>query len=269
MKRTYGFIKGDLDNRDICYFPRLKLDTYPSVFNLMNICSYIFQQLNIGSCVSNASCLAMMYALQRQNDPNWIPSRLFLYYVTRMLENTTSEDSGCQVRDAVKALAKFGVCSEISDPYVTEKFAIKPSDDCFAEALSHQIIKYESVSQTIDGIKSSIFNGYPVIFGMNVYSSFESEEVGRTGMVSVPKVGEKLLGGHSMLLCGFDDAIGCFICANSWGVEWGDSGYCKIPYRYILSKEASDFWNISLVEDKNNPDVIVKRPFHWWDIFSW
>lgn len=45
-------------------------------------------------------------------------------------------------------------------------------------------------------------------------------------------------GGHAMLLVGYvdDDSVvggGYFIVRNSWGEEWGENGYGKLPYAYV------------------------------------
>jgi C1A family cysteine protease len=44
---------------------------------------------------------------------------------------------------------------------------------------------------------------------------------------------------------GYDDGARRFIVRNSWGTEWGISGYFTMPYRYLESRElADDFWTI-------------------------
>lgn len=43
--------------------------------------------------------------------------------------------------------------------------------------------------------------------GIAVYESFESQEVARTGEVPMPKPDEKMLGGHAILCCGYNDDI--------------------------------------------------------------
>lgn len=37
-------------------------------------------------------------------------------------------------------------------------------------------------------------------------------------------------GGHCVEIIGYDDSIAAWICKNSWGTAWGDSGYFKIGY---------------------------------------
>ena len=48
-------------------------------------------------------------------------------------------------------------------------------------------------------------------------------------------INEKLLGGHTVAVVGFDDNYG-FLVRNSWGIDWGIEGHCFIPYEYILIK---------------------------------
>jgi C1A family cysteine protease len=42
------------------------------------------------------------------------------------------------------------------------------------------------------------------------------------------KATEKLLGGHGVLICGYDDDRSVWIVRN----QWGDHGYCYMPYGY-------------------------------------
>ena len=52
----------------------------------------------------------------------------------------------------------------------------------------------------------------PVMIGISVYTSFESDTVAKTGIVTLPKKSEQLLGGHAVLVVGYDDKKKWFIC---------------------------------------------------------
>jgi C1A family cysteine protease len=64
----------------------------------------------------------------------------------------------------------------------------------------------------------------------------------------MPSRGEEVVGGHAVLVVGYDDAQKRFIVRNSWGSEWGMGGHYTLPYDYIVNPDlATDFWTIRLV----------------------
>jgi C1A family cysteine protease len=161
-------------------------------------------------------------------------SRLFLYYNERLINDNIYTDSGAHMRDIGKALATYGACSESLFPYDVSKFAEKPSDAAYADGLNNKIGSYYAVTD-LNGIKQSIaIMQQPVLMGIDIYESFESDAVTGTGIVPIPAAGEKLMGGHAVLVVGYDDTKNWLKCRNSWGEFWGDDGYFYLPYDYLL-----------------------------------
>jgi len=98
-------------------------------------------------------------------------------------------------------------------------------------------------------MKHTLSAGWPFVFGFVVYESFESGITAQTGIVSMPKKGEKVLGGHAVVAVGYSDDKKWIIVRNSWGSKWGDKGYCYMPYAYFISSSlSSDFWTIRGME---------------------
>lgn len=64
-------------------------------------------------------------------------------------------------------------------------------------------------------------------------------------------------GGHFMLIVGYDDAAGCWIVKNSWGMGWGDNGYGRIAY----GECGIDLYAKTGLQ-KTNPDPWTKRRLH-------
>jgi C1A family cysteine protease len=109
-------------------------------------------------------------------------------------------------------------------------------------------VLYQRVTQELDQLKSCLAAGYPFVFGFSVYESFESDAVARTGHAPLPKPKEQQLGGHAVLAVGYDDTKGWFLMRNSWGPEWGATGYFTLPYEYLLDNDLSDdFWTVRAV----------------------
>ena len=235
-----------------------------------------YNQGNIGSCTANALCAAYQFLDKSMG----IPSRLFVYYNGRdQIETTdedTNEDSGAYLSDGIACLVKNGVCAEASWPYIESNFSVKPSPECYTEALSHQLINANTIPNNMNAMKRVLLSGLPFVTGISIYNSFENQSVTRTGLVPIPDImNERDLGGHAVLVCGYNDNIqwyrnvtitakngsktvkqitsskqkGVWIVRNSWGVNWGAKGYFYLPYPYLLdSNMASDQWVIDSIE---------------------
>jgi len=241
MKRNYRGWKRNLpDFRDFTY-SLSKSNNVPTVVDLRSVCPPILDQGNLGSCTANAGVETYNFLELKDKVPYVELSRLFLYYVTRSLEGTTRYDSGCYIRDVVKALTKFGICQESFCPYDIKQYTKKPSQVAYDDGATRKCTSYLRVNG-MNGIRDCLASGYPIIFGFTVYSSFETDTVAETGVVPLPKRRESVLGGHCVLLVGYDDLNGWFICQNSWGVEWGDKGFFYLPYTYLPLM--SDFWTV-------------------------
>jgi C1A family cysteine protease len=201
--------------------------------------SPIFDQGALGSCTGNALAGALEFLEKKDKVPYIELSRLFIYYDERVAENTISIDSGAQIRDGIKTLAKLGVCSETCWPYDIEKFAIQPGHNCYKEAAKHRILTYYRLN-TLDDMVHCLNSGYPFVFGFSVYSNFESEDVAKTGIVGMPATNESLLGGHAVMAIGYDNNTQRFLVRNSWGAGWGQQGYFTIPFAYLENRNLSD-----------------------------
>lgn len=243
IKRLYGWKKQDHDARDN-FFGVGEPITLPGSFRLVAGMPDIWNQGETNSCTAHAASAAYEYELSQQHLPDFMPSRLFLYYNERIEEGTANQDSGATIRDSVKALAKYGTLPENYWPF-SERIAERPSDADYQLAIRNIVTSYSAVPQTIQSIKTAIYQKHPVIFGFMVYESFESPEVAQSGVQPLPGINEQCLGGHAVLCVGWDDSIKSFWIRNSWGSDWGQSGYFCMPYDYITNPQlASDFWII-------------------------
>lgn len=240
--RKYGWRQDKLDVRDKLYrkISKPRMEPLPEVIDLRSGCSPVEDQLSLGACTAHALVGALEYLELKAGQPLTNLSRLFLYYQERAFEGDVNEDGGAQLRDGVKVLNQSGVCSESDWPYETVWFKNKPTQNAYTDALNHRITSYHRLLSHYDRL-DCLASGFPFVFGFTVFSSFESEEVAKTGIVPMPVHGEEELGGHAVLAVGYDQITKQFLVRNSWGPGWGLSGYFEMPFEY-LEMYSDDFW---------------------------
>lgn len=218
-----------------------------NVIDLRRYCTQIEDQGNLGSCTGQAIASAIELHNKRFNKTDDI-SRLFIYYYEREILGTIHFDSGAYIRDGIKVCNKKGAPLEKFWPYNIKKFKDKPVTEAISDALKRRVTRYERV-ENHQGCLDAITNGYPVVIGFNVYSSFETPIVYSKGLMPYPNTKvERLLGGHAVLLVGYDKSKEHYIVRNSWGKYWGDNGYFYMPFKVIQNPSMSgDFWVIKSV----------------------
>ena len=248
--RRYGWIPDLPDHRDELFSaPVTALLALPPRMDLRPKCPPVYDQGQLGSCTANSIGAAMEFEQMKQKLANvFVPSRLFIYYNERVMERTVDSDSGAQIRDGIKSIAKQGACPESEWPYVIARFKTRPRKSCYVEALRHRVVLYQRLIPTLNQLRGCLATGYPFVFGFTVYEGFESPKVAKTGHASMPKPEERALGGHAVMAVGYDDPKQWFLLRNSWGPEWGMKGYFTLPYAYVTGHElTADFWTIRLV----------------------
>src|SRR5581483_4634838 len=119
--------------------------------------------------------------IKQNNNVQFTPSRLFIYYNERKMEGTVDEDSGAEIRDGIKSIKKIGVCDENLWKFDVSKITEMPTPECYEQAKKFHSTAYQAVS--IDGMKDALAEGYPIAFGIDIYESFENPEVATTGKV--------------------------------------------------------------------------------------
>jgi C1A family cysteine protease len=225
-------------------------------------CSPVEDQGDLGSCSANAGVGLVEYFEKRAFGKYINASRLFLYKVTRNLLHWKG-DSGAFLRSTMESMVLFGVPPEEYWPYKIADFEVEPSAFLYAFADNYKTIQYYRLDPSgtpknllLDRIKLYLCSGLPSMFGFTVYSSISQAE--NTGKIPYPTLGEKVVGGHAVDAVGYDNSIeitnsnmggsitkGALLIRNSWGTSWGGmGGYLWLPYDYVLSGLAVDWWSV-------------------------
>jgi C1A family cysteine protease len=211
-------------------------------------------QDSLGSCSANAITNAYELCVNRMY-PEYFThlSRLFIYYNTRLEHGIVEEDEGMFLRDGMKSLTRYGVCCEDLWPYDITKFNIEPSEEAYEDAKKRRILRYQKLISTYY-ITEVLNNNKPVVFGMTIYDSFMNLNE-RISTVSFPSRKEKSMGGHAMCMVGYDLKKRLFLAKNSFGTDWGEDGYCWIPFDYIR-QEGYDIWTFDIPNLRGNSNVL-------------
>lgn len=224
-------------------------------------CPPIENQLNLGSCTANAGVGMYEYFERRSFGKHLDASRLFLYKVTRNLLGWTG-DTGAYLRTTMGALALFGTPPEKFWPYNVPDFDKEPSAFCYAYAQNYQALQYYRLDPPgttpvafLNTIKNYLAAGYVSIIGFTVYNSYN--QAAATGKIPFPVRTDKVVGGHAIVIVGYDDTMkikntnpggvettGALLIRNSWGTGWGAGGYGWLPYDYIIKGLAVDCWSM-------------------------
>lgn len=225
----------------------------PPKVDLREWMTEVEDQGQTNTCTANATAGAYEYLMKRHlGDDAYDVSRLFIYYNARTgsgQEEVT--DEGAVLVDVIDGLRRYGACAETSWPFDTDVVDEEPAAEAYTEAESFLVEDVQLVPTDLDAWRSALAEGYPIIFGISLYDSFYQHR--RPGLVPMPTPREAELaqhGGHAMLCVGYSDVDQVFIVRNSWGADWGDRGYCYMPYAYLMdpAQNGGDSWIIRQVE---------------------
>lgn len=261
--RDYGYdrIRPELDRLGFW-----NADNRPPKADLREWFPPVRDQGKIGSCTAHARSGIVGYFAQRTKGQTFIDSPLFAYKTTRNIMQMVG-DSGAYIRKAMAALVRCGTVEEKYWPYSEAAFDEEPPAFIYSMAESFQGLKYFCVdpaestrpgSGILADIIAHINLGLPLMFGFYGFESFEL--CFPQGEIAYPIVGEKAQWAHAVVACGYDDGKvithpvsrakteGALLIRNCWGMDWGYAGYGWLPYSYVLSKFASDFWGLISME---------------------
>ena len=100
-------------------------------------------------------------------------------------------------------------------------------------------------------LKNKLLNG-PLLAAITIYDDFMHYSSG-----VYEHIQGDVIGGHAVVIVGWDDEEQCWICKNSWGKNWGETGWFKIKMgenecgieQEVIFYSSPICWNCDLEEN--------------------
>jgi hypothetical protein len=163
---------------------------------------------------------------------------LFVYYNARLRAGEQDKkDVGSRIQFAMDSLGNFGICSEATWPFEPELITQQPNREAYKEASDLRVKSRQFVPVELDAWKRCLAEGKPIVFGCVLFDTFDNctDHGGVVRMPDPKDVQRASHGAHAMCCVGYSDVDQVFIVRNSWGTDWGDKGYCYMPYHYLMN----------------------------------
>jgi C1A family cysteine protease len=175
-------------------------------------------QQSCGSCVSFATCATFESRIKiacrnASLSPDLAEAHLFYCGCGNCC------GTGWNFPPALDFCKQTGVAKEADFPYVPGNQPCKSGLTPYAK-----ITAWTAVMSVADR-KTKLSDKGPMVAGMAVYDDFYNYQSGVYKQVST-----NLVGYHAVSVVGYDDNQQCWICKNSWGSSWGESGFFRIGY---------------------------------------
>ncbi len=206
----------------------------------------VFDQASVGSCTAQALAAGVEALLPRAGYGAERPDRAALYRRERELIGTAGEDSGAIIADGIAVLSQGWEREEGEPPGAWGDRWTRP-----ARALSPvapRLVNSEPLDFDVATICTELDAGHPVVVGLQVTADWE-DFVGDT----LPEPAGEVIGGHAVLLVGYDLSLRCFRVRNSWGTSWRDGGYAWLPWAWIRAPWCGEAHALRAVRRADGP----------------
>lgn len=244
-----GALPDPVDSRD---FVRERIVGSAPIVSLAPYGPEAWNQGATNSCTGHAGAafLFNLYGRALGKNRGWTPSPFWLYYMARQKSGMEGADNGAYLRDLMKVMHEDGAAP--IEAHATRSPRTPPSEQSLRFAKSMTVRDYQRILAIATAPKVMMTTigdeKLPVIAGIRLFESINSSTAKFSGRISIPAAGEREIGGHAVLIDGYDARREVFYGLNSWGTQWGLGGRFEIPFEYFSRPDLTqDLWTASYI----------------------
>lgn len=235
-QRVYNIVPDPIDPRDYSArsFGIFGRPTLPKRVDYSRQTLPVGDQGRTGSCVGWATSYLRAW-LQRQSTGKSVRySARFIWIAAKEIDpwplNVMFDGAGTKIRDAFKIMKTHGAARDRLWPFSRTLPDSRNEQSIRQDALRHRIGSYYSLdNKNTDELRQTLAKVGPFVVGVPVFSNWN--RIGSDGVIPDPRGAQ--VGGHAILVVGYDDAKKRFKIQNSWRRSWGDRGYGYISYSWM------------------------------------
>lgn len=224
----------------------LSFDPPPASVNLIAEMPGVKYQGGRGTCVSFTVTAQREYWLRKLGLPADDLSEQHLYWNCKQHDGWAG--GGTWIHIAMQRLMADGICREVTWPY---SGLVDPANEghnpapvgAADDAAQYKILNFAEIgANQIATMRSWLSEGHPIAFTAMIYDYWQTNPLWTTGDIRLILPGDASLGGHAMLMVGYEDdesvpGGGYFLVRNSWGEQFASGGiqppgYLRMPYAF-------------------------------------
>lgn len=230
-KRTskFGLYKSEVKNTDylVSSFVQPIVNNLPSKVDWRPEMSSVKNQGSEGSCAGHSGVAIKEWMEFKDYGMRINLSERYLYENAKKI---SGDNEGTTLVAIAKVLIDKGVCEELYWKYVSGKVGY-PLPGADENASQYKIEPIYTRIVTEQELKACLVKS-PVNIGVKIYKNWDRIKI--NGIIPNPTICEKIkrtLGGHAIILCGYNENTKLYTFKNSWGTNWGDKGYGHISFK--------------------------------------
>ena len=227
-------------------------ENLPSSIDLTNQFPIPKNQGSQGSCTAWAVGYAMK-SHQEYVEHGWnlsdVKTQCSPSYIYNQINNGV--DRGSSISNALNLLVNEGVCSLYNMPYNQYDYTSQPNSSQEDIASNFKAADWHTILG-VSAVKDALASNQGVVISIGCYTDFDNIS-SNNDTYDVINSNDTTRGRHAICLIGYDDANQRFKFINSWGTNWGLSGYGYISYDMFTDSRNSSGWGY-VIDNESHSD---------------